>query len=899
MDQHNALFKDELGTVKNTTAKFNIDPQVKPKFFKARPVPYALRPKVEAQLEKLEAAGIIRPVQFSQWAAPIVPVLKRDGSIRICGDYKVTVNLAAKTDTYPLPKIEDLFASLSGGKLFSKVDLASAYQQIPLDEQSKEFTTINTPKGLYCYNRLPFGVASAPSIFQRTMESILQGIDHVCVYLDDILITGATEKEHLQNLDKVLTRLESAGIRLKRDKCVFLLPAVEYLGHKISGQGLQPTDEKIQAIKSAPAPQDVTQLKSFLGLINYYSKFLPNLSNTLAPLYRLLQKNTRWCWESEQRKAFQQAKESLTSDCVLVHFDPAKQLILACDASPYGIGAVLSHRMDDGKDKPIAFSSRTLAPAEKKYSQLEKEGLAVIFGVKKFRQYLLGRSFTIVSDHKPLQYLFNESRVTPTLASARIQRWSWTLGAYHYNIEYKPGQHNGNADMLSRLPLPETPTDIPMPGETILVIDMLLSLPVTVEQIRQWTTHDPILSRVRALVQQGWQDTDDVALKPFQRRKYELSIHDGCLLWGSRVVVPPQGRDKVKQELHEGHPGATRMKAFARSFVWWPQIDQDLEELVKRCDDCQRFRNQPPVVPLQPWEWPEKPWIRVHADYAGPFLGRQFLILVDAHSKWMEVKVVNNATSAVTIDQMRSIFATHGIPEMLVTDNGTVFTSEEFNSFTKQNGIRHVTSAPYHPSSNGLAERAVQTFKSFMKKSTSGSIKARVSRFLMQYRITPQTTTGISPAEMMMGRRPRSRLDLLIPNLATKMQHKQQSQKHYHDKRSRQRIFEVGDRVSVKNFPTGDNWLQGTIVKVSGPLSFQVKLQDGCIVRRHVDHIIQHSPQIPDEPNDDWINMPDIPESTLTKQSATTSITTPPSLRRSTRVSVPPKRYGQETTART
>ena len=896
LDQHNALFKDELGTVKNTTAKFNIDPQVKPKFFKARPVPYALRPKVEAQLDKLEAAGIIRPVQFSQWAAPIVPVLKRDGSIRICGDYKVTVNLAAKTDTYPLPKIEDLFASLSGGKLFSKVDLASAYQQIPLDEQSKEFTTINTPKGLYCYNRLPFGVASAPSIFQRTMESILQGIDHVCVYLDDILITGATEKEHLQNLDKVLTRLESAGIRLKRDKCVFLLPAVEYLGHKISGQGLQPTDEKIQAIKSAPAPQDVTQLKSFLGLINYYSKFLPNLSNTLAPLYRLLQKNTRWCWESEQRKAFQQAKESLTSDCVLVHFDPAKQLILACDASPYGIGAVLSHRMDDGKDKPIAFSSRTLAPAEKKYSQLEKEGLAVIFGVKKFRQYLLGRSFTIVSDHKPLQYLFNESRVTPTLASARIQRWSWTLGAYHYNIEYKPGQHNGNADMLSRLPLPETPTDIPMPGETILVIDMLLSLPVTVEQIRQWTTHDPILSRVRALVQQGWQDTDDVALKPFQRRKYELSIHDGCLLWGSRVVVPPQGRDKVKQELHEGHPGATRMKALARSFVWWPQIDQDLEELVKRCDDCQRFRNQPPVVPLQPWEWPEKPWIRVHADYAGPFLGRQFLILVDAHSKWMEVKVVNNATSAVTIDQMRSIFATHGIPEMLVTDNGTVFTSEEFNSFTKQNGIRHVTSAPYHPSSNGLAERAVQTFKSFMKKSTSGSIETRVSRFLMQYRITPQTTTGISPAEMMMGRRPRSRLDLLIPNLATKMQHKQQSQKHYHDKRSRQRIFEVGDRVNVKNFPTGDNWLQGTIVKVSGPLSFQVKLQDGRIVRRHVDHIIQRSPQMPDKPNDDWISMPDIPESTLTKQSATTSITTPPSLRRSTRVSVPPKRYGQETT---
>ena len=259
LNKHEAIFKDELGTIQGVTAKFHIDPEAKPKFFKARPVPYTLQSKVEFELNQLQAAGVIKPVKFSEWAAPIVPVVKPDGSLRIC-DYKVTINQAAKPDTYPLSKIEDLFTSLSGGKFFSKVDLASAYLQILLDEESKEYTTINTHRGLFCYNRLPFGVASAPSIFQRIIENILQGLTHMCVYLDDILITGATEEEHIHNLDTVLTRLENAGMRLKRNKCAFLLPAVEYLGHKISAQGLQPTDEKIRAINNAPAPTNISHV---------------------------------------------------------------------------------------------------------------------------------------------------------------------------------------------------------------------------------------------------------------------------------------------------------------------------------------------------------------------------------------------------------------------------------------------------------------------------------------------------------------------------------------------------------------------------------------------------------------------------------------------------------------
>ena len=230
------MFADELGYLQETEAHLYVDPTAQPKFYKARPVPYALRGKVEAELDRLQRQGVIEPVQFADWAAPIVPVVKLDGTIRICGDYKVTVNRVAKTDAYPLPRIEVIFASLSKGKLFTKLDLAHAYQQVPMATESKKYTTVNTTKGLFQYNRLPFGVASAPAIFQRTMETVLQVIPNVCVYLDDILVTGATDEEHLQTLDHVLSRLEDVGARLKKGKCEFMLESVEYLGHHISAE---------------------------------------------------------------------------------------------------------------------------------------------------------------------------------------------------------------------------------------------------------------------------------------------------------------------------------------------------------------------------------------------------------------------------------------------------------------------------------------------------------------------------------------------------------------------------------------------------------------------------------------------------------------------------------------
>lgn len=838
MAKYSDVFKDELGTLRGTTVKLSVDPKAQPRFYKPRPVPYAMRAKVEAELERLQQAGVIEPVEFSNWAAPIVPVVKEDGGVRICGDYKLTINQASQLDTYPLPRVEDLFATLAGGQTFTKLDMSHAYQQLMLDEESKQYVTINTHKGLFKYNRLAFGVASSPGIFQRTMDNLLRNLPHVAVYLDDILVTGSTEEEHLRNLDQVLRRLSEAGLRLKRRKCVFQAQSVTYLGHRISAQGLSPVEEKVRAVKEAPCPKNVAELRSFLGLVNYYAKFLPDLSTVLSPLYQLLHKDNSWKWQQAQAEAFQQVKRLLHSDRLLVHFDPAKEVVLSCDASPYGLGAVLSHRLEDGTEKPISYVSRTLTTAEKGYSQLEKEGLAVVFAVKRFHQYLYGRRFSIFTDHKPLMGLFSELKGIPPMASARIQRWALTLSAYQYHIVYRAGSENGNADAFSRLPLPETPRYTGFPPETVFLLDRLANSPVTAKQIKTWTERDPVLSQVKRWVMQGWPEAvGEERFKPYAKRKLELSVLDGCILWGSRVIVPLPGQAQVMEALHDAHPGVSRMKSLARSFVWWPGMDNALEEEVKDCFPCRSNQKMPPSAPLHPWQWPGRAWSRLHLDFAGPFMGQTFLVLVDAHSKWLEAHIMSNITAAVTTDKLRGIFAIHGLPDTVVTDNGATFTSAIFKEFMEKNGIRHVCSAPYHPASNGLAERAVGTLKDALRKMTGHSLETKLSRFLFQYRITPHTTTGVSPAEMLFGRRPKSHLDLLHPDIEERVVRGQDTQKLRRDQHAKDRVFQPGDHVYVKNFATGLPWLPGVIQHQTGPVSFVVDLLDGRQVRRHQDHL--------------------------------------------------------------
>ena len=448
--KHSDIFKEEMGTMKSIKARLVVEDECQPRFLKARPVPYALRKKVEEDLERLVAAGVLLSVETSEWATPIVPVVKPNGTVCICGDFKVTVNPVLSAQQYPMPRAEDMFATLAGGKHFSKIDLSSAYLQMEVEEDSKKYLTINTHKGLFTYQRLPFGITSSPAIFQRAMEQILQGLDGVLCYQDDILITGENDDVHLQNLDKVLQRVEEYGLRVNQGKCEFFKKSLKFLGHVIDSTGLHTSPDKVKAIIDAPCPTNVAQLRSFLGLINYYGRFLPNLSTVLHPLNQLLQKDWKWSWTPTCNIAFTEAKKLIASNRVLTHFDSNLPIKLACDASSYGIGAVISHTMSDGSEKPIAFASRTLNKSERNYAQIEKEALSLVYGVKKFHQYLYGQKFTLVTDHQPLTSIFGPKKGIPTLAAARMQRWAIFLSGHTYDIEYKSTLKHSNADGLSR-----------------------------------------------------------------------------------------------------------------------------------------------------------------------------------------------------------------------------------------------------------------------------------------------------------------------------------------------------------------------------------------------------------------------------------------------------------------
>lgn len=543
-----------------------------------------------------------------------------------------------------------------------------------------------------------------------------------------------------------------------------------------------------------------------------------------------LKKGVPFKWSDVEDKAFKQIKFELSKSNLLSNFDGGYPLIVEADASPVGVGCVLLQKIN-GEEKPVYFASKKLSAAEKNYSQIDKEGLALVYAVNKFRYFLLGRSFTIRSDHKPLLGLFGKGKQIPVNANARIQRWALLLSQYDYELVFKAGKENKVADALSRLPVIDDDADSSTPAEYIRLVESLGFSDISFETIKDLTNKDVILKQVFTCVKFGWYN--DVSLSEYATVKSDLSIYNGVILYRNRVIIPTELRCKVLQHLHVGHNGITAMKAEARSWVWWPKMDQDISELTKSCSIC--FKNfQKPPSPVLSWPNTGKPWSRLHIDYAGPVDNKYFLVIVDSHTKFMDIHVSSSVTSSVTIGMLRKSFCNFGLPDMIVSDNAPNFVSQEMEAFLKKNGIRHVTPAPYNPSSNGLAERSVRTFKEGLEKFKHGDVNTRICRFLYNYRRTVHSSTGRTPAEIMFNRNFRG----TVESVKQKGERKVSLEKLFQSEES---LYAVGDAVFARNFGYGNPWVEGKIVEVLGLRNYKVQLKEfgNLVWKRHADQLMQ------------------------------------------------------------
>ncbi len=524
---------------------------------------------------------ILKPVKSSNWASPLVVRVKKSVELRFCIDGKVTINRYLETNHYPLARVDDIFSSMSNCSYYCLIDLKGAFKQLELATDSQKYVVINTHKGLFVCTRLFDGLKVAPAIFQSVMDQILINLEKVKCFIDDIIIGGKTIEECKARLFEVLERLNKHNVQINLDKCKFFQTEVKYLGHVIKGNEIYPNPDKVKAIVEAPVPKNVAELQAYLGLLNYYVCFVPNLSSEIHVLYKLLTKESEFEWTKDCQISFEKSKVLLTSNQVLELYDPDKEIIVASDASPYGVGAVMSHIVN-GKEKPVLFASSTLSPAEKNYSQPQREALAIVFALKKFYKYIYGRKFTIVTDHQSLRDLFNPKKGISPVAASRLQRWAVYLSMYDYEIKHKSGSKMGNVDALSRLPLSE---ETGVDGGKISFINFGKDIPIEYKDIQEKTQRDPILSKVYV---KGWPSKVSAEFLPYFSKQNSLSTEENCLFYINRVVVPSELKSEVLKILHECHTGIVRMKMMSRSYVWWPLCDKDVEDYVNNCLICQQ-----------------------------------------------------------------------------------------------------------------------------------------------------------------------------------------------------------------------------------------------------------------------------------------------------------------------
>tara|TARA_B110000881_G_scaffold207396_1_gene211562 strand:- start:705 stop:4865 length:4161 start_codon:yes stop_codon:yes gene_type:complete len=803
-----------------------------------RRIPHPLLPKVKSEIDKMVKQGVISPVKSpTEWCSGIVCVPKSNGAVRICVDL-TALNKSVHREIHPMSSVDESLAKLgsSQSQVFSKLDANSGFWQIPLNAQSRLLTTFVTPFGRYCFNRLPFGISSAPEIYQRMMSEVLDGLDGVICHMDDILIHSSSHEQHAKHVRTVLQRLAEAGITLN-NKCEFFKQRIKFLGCIVDSTGLQADPDKTSSITKFPAPTTVTELQRFMGMVNQLGKFIPGLAELTEPMRQLLRKDTAWYWGTEQERSFQEVKKILVSPSVLAHYNPQRPTIIAADASSFGIGAVLMQVADDGKQRrPIAYASRSLTDTEQRYAVIEKEALAATWACEKFSDYVLGLDFLLETDHKPLVPLLSSKELAKM--PPRIQRFRLRMMRFSPRIEHVPGKHQVIADSLSR-----APTGLPSEDDLMLIAEVeayadsiVSTMPASEQRLHQLIREqkaDETCMRIREYCTTGWPAylPHLPLLRPYWENRGHFGIVEDMLLYDDRLVIPQSMRLDILESIHQGHLGVSKCRSRARISVWWPGMSKTIEEMVTKCVTCAINRPES-KEPLMPSSLPDRPWQRIGSDLFH-FQGQTHLIVVDYYSRWLEIKKLKDETSESVIIALKELFAQHGIPELVISDNGPQYSANQFQQFAADYGFNHVTSSPHYPQANGEAERAVRTVKALLRKNQD------IYLALLTYRATP-LQNGFSPSELLMGRKLRTQLPMLpskllpaipqpISEKESKYRHDQQQ--HYNDRHRARELSALhpGDNVYLR-----DRKQDGEVLSRSQePRSYLVKTMDGTVFRRN------------------------------------------------------------------
>ncbi|GFU71982.1 retrovirus-related Pol polyprotein from transposon 412 [Trichonephila clavipes] len=669
-----------------------------------RRLPFAKQEEVGTLLREMQENDIIEP-SSSPWASPIVLVRKKDGSTRFCVDYR-KLNDVTKKDSYPLPRIDDTLDTLSGHKWFSTLDLKSGYWQVEIHPEDREKTAFTSGQGLWQFKVMPFGLCNAPATFERLMETVLKGLtfEACLIYLDDVIIGGRTFEEHLQNIRKVLSKLSDANLKLNPSKCKFFQKEVNYLGHIISAEGVRTDPEKVSAVKNWKRPENLRELRSFLGLCTYYRKFVKGFSNIARPLHRLTESKQKFQWTKECEDSFLQLKEALTSSPILIYPQPDKPFILDTDASNESVGAVLSQEID-GQERVVAYWSKCLSKPERNYCVTRKELLAIVKAIEHFHHYLYGQKFLLRTDHASLTWLMNFRNT-----EGQVARWIQRLNEYYFDIRHRKGSSHGNADALSRRPCPENcrhcsrvETKYDYAIRQITTSTATPPDPWSDEKVREDQMADPDIKPLIEFMESSsnkpsWQDIS--AYSPTTKHYWALwnSLHlrNGVLYrkfesedgktfrW--QLVLPRSRIPEVLKELHGsptgGHFGVMKTLNRVRERFFWGKVRADVEQWCKSCDACSA-RKGPKIRSRGKLHRYNvgAPFERIAFDILGPLprtaSGNKYLLVVmDYFTKWPEVYPIPDQEAPTVAEAVvQHWISRYGVPLQLHSDQGRNFVS--------------------------------------------------------------------------------------------------------------------------------------------------------------------------------------------------------------------------------